>query len=214
MAILGTAFAAQKVAFYGVMVCWWLFALTFWLKKRPPKVREAKRDWTSLLGLLLQAVAYIFVWFDPLQRKALAPAEFASQFALRFGSRFGSHAVDWVLAVLAVVIAAGSAWLVNSAARQLGKQWALAARLVEGHELIQDGPYRLVRNPIYSGMFGMLLATGLVVARWTPLAIAIVVFLAGTYIRIQREERLLREAFGSEFDAYSRNVPALIPGIY
>jgi protein-S-isoprenylcysteine O-methyltransferase Ste14 len=206
VAISETQHVAQRAVFYAVIACWWLFALTFWLRKRPPRAREAKRDWTSLIGLVLQAVAYFSVWFGPLERKALLPAE--------FGSKFGSHAVEWALAALAVAIAASSVWLVNSATRQLGRQWALAARLVEGHELIQDGPYRLVRNPIYTGMFGMLLATGLVAARWLPLAIAIVVFLAGTYIRIRSEERLLRQAFGSRFEEYTRSVPALIPGIY
>ena len=63
-------------------------------------------------------------------------------------------------------------------------------------------------------MFGMLLATGLAMAQWNALAIAIVVFLAGTYIRIRSEERLLRQAFGTEFDEYKRRVPALIPGVY
>jgi protein-S-isoprenylcysteine O-methyltransferase Ste14 len=116
--------------------------------------------------------------------------------------------------VLTVAIAVASVWLVNAAARRLGKQWALAARLVEGHELIQDGPYRIVRNPIYTGMFGMLLATGLAAAQWIPLLIAIVLFIAGTYIRMRTEERLLSAAFGSEFEAYARRVPALIPGIY
>ena len=90
----------------------------------------------------------------------------------------------------------------------------LAARLVEGHTLIQDGPYRFVRNPIYTGMFGMLLATGLAAGRWIPLLVGIVLFTAGTYIRIRSEERLLRQAFGSEFEDYVRKVPALIPGIY
>src|ERR1039457_529862 len=46
----------------------------------------------------------------------------------------------WVMARLTVAIAAASAWLVNSAARRLGKQWALAARVVDDHTLIQDGP--------------------------------------------------------------------------
>ena len=193
----------QQSAFYAVIFCWWLFALTFWLRKRPPKVREAKRDWTSLIGLLLQSVAYWLVWFNTLRWKQLPPP-----------ARFESAATSSILAMLAVVIAIISVWMVNSAARRLGKQWALAARLVEGHELIQDGPYRLVRNPIYTGMFGMLLATGLIAARWVPFAIAIVVFLAGTYIRIQSEERLLRHAFGPEFDTYARKVPAFLPGIF
>jgi protein-S-isoprenylcysteine O-methyltransferase Ste14 len=199
---MGTLQLAQKVAFYGVIVCWWLFALTFWLKKRPPKVKEAKRDWTSLLGLAVQSVAYFLVWFDPLRRRALVPGSVESP------------AAEWCIAVLAVTIALGSVLLVWTAARQLGKQWALAARLVEGHDLIQGGPYRFVRNPIYTGMFGMLLATGLAMGRWNALAIAIVVFLAGTYIRIQSEERLLRGAFGDQFEEYKRRVSALIPGIY
>lgn len=193
---------AARAAFYAVIVCWWIFGLTFWLRKRPPRAREAKRDWTSLSGLLLQAAGYVCVWSFPLRQKHFSPV--AS----------GSPVAEWGLAALTVAIAVASVWLVNTAARRLGKQWALAARLVEGHMLIQDGPYRFVRNPIYTGMFGMLVATGLAVTQWIPLLVAIVLFIPGTYIRIRSEERLLRQAFGAEFEAYARRVPALIPGIY
>lgn len=192
---------AAKVAFYGVIVCWWLFVLTFWLRKAPPRAREAKRDRTSLIGMLLQSAAYFCVWFNPLRRHSPLIAS-------------GSEVVEWGLAVLTLAIAGGSAWLVNVAARRLGKQWALTARVVEGHRLIQDGPYRFVRNPIYTGMLGMLVATGLAVGQWIQLLFAIVLFAMGTYIRVRSEERLLRGAFGSEFEEYARKVPALIPGIY
>jgi protein-S-isoprenylcysteine O-methyltransferase Ste14 len=202
VAISETPPVAARVAFYAVIGCWWIFALTFWLRKRPPRAREAKRDWASLAGLFLQAIAYFCVWFYPLQRGHLSPV--AS----------GSQVLEWGLAMLIVAIAVASVWLVNAAARRLGKQWALAARLVEGHTLIQDGPYRFVRNPIYLGMFGMLVATGLAAGRWIPLLVAIALFIPGTYIRIRSEERLLRQAFGPEFEAYTRKVPALIPGIY
>ena len=202
MAISSTPHLAARAAFYAVIVCWWIFGLTFWLRKRPPRAREAKRDWTSLIGLSLQAAGYLCVWSFPLRQK-----QFSRVAA-------GSPAVEWGLAVLTVAMAVASVWLVNAAARRLGKQWALAARLVEGHTLIQGGPYRFVRNPIYTGMFGMLLSTGLVARQWFPLLVAIVLFIPGTYIRIRSEERLLRQAFGPEFEAYARNVPALIPGIY
>ena len=117
MIISATLDLAQKLAFYGVVVCWWLFALTFCVKKRPPKVQESKRDWTSLLGLAIQSIAYLLVWFDPLRRKALVPG------------KVGLPGFEWGIALLAVAIAVGSVWLVWAAARQLGKQWALAARL-------------------------------------------------------------------------------------
>ena len=202
MTISETPHLAARAAFYAVVACWWIFGLTFWLRKNPPRAREAKRDRASLRGLLLQAAAYGIVWFSPLQRGRFSPGT------------YGSPVMEWGLAVLTVVIAVVSVWLVNSAARRLGKQWALAARLVEGHTLIQDGPYRFVRNPIYTGMYGMLLATGLAAGRWIPLLAAMLLFAAGTYIRIQSEERLLRQAFGPEFEAYARKVPALIPGVY
>ncbi len=63
---------AEKVAFYGVIVCWWGFALTFWLRKSPPRARETKRDWRSYFGLLLQAVGYFIVWYGPLRRGQFA----------------------------------------------------------------------------------------------------------------------------------------------
>jgi protein-S-isoprenylcysteine O-methyltransferase Ste14 len=193
---------AAKAAFYGVIVCWWWFVFAFWLRKHPPRAPEAKRDLTSYLGLALQAAAYFLVWYSPLRHREGLPLVFTRKW------------LAWMMAVLSVALAAFSAWLVNSAARRLGKQWGLAARLVDDHTLIQDGPYRFVRNPIYAGMFGMLIATGLAVGNWTALVCAIGLFALGTWIRVRIEERLLREGFGTSFEEYARKVPALIPGIY
>jgi protein-S-isoprenylcysteine O-methyltransferase len=85
---------------------------------------------------------------------------------------------------------------------------------VEGHKLATTGPYRFVRHPIYTGMFGMLVATGLAISHWLALLVAIFIFLAGSVIRVRSEEKLLREAFGSDFDAYARRVSTILPGLY
>jgi protein-S-isoprenylcysteine O-methyltransferase Ste14 len=101
--------------------------------------------------------------------------------------------------------------VILAAQRALGRQFAYQARLVEGHRLITGGPYRYVRNPIYTALFGLALATGLVLSRWPIIPLFAVVYTAGTLIRIRSEERLLRAAFGPEFEDYARRVPALIP---
>ncbi len=152
--------------------------------------------------MALQAAGYFVVWDFP--------------FLLHRGSPIASEPewLAWTTTVLALAIAIFSAWFVNAAARHLGKQWSLAARIVEGHDLIDDGPYRFVRNPIYSGMLGMLLATGLTMAPLMPLMAACAIFVVGTYIRVRIEERLLRETFGPRFDDYARRVPAMIPGLW
>ena len=113
-----------------------------------------------------------------------------------------------------MVLAVTSVWFVSTAVRALGKQWSLAARVLEGHRLITQGPYNIVRNPIYAGMFGMLLATGLVTSHWIGLLIAIIVFAVGTVIRVRSEEKLLREAFGREFEDYASRVPAVVPFLF
>lgn len=76
------------------------------------------------------------------------------------------------------------------------------------------GPYAYVRNPIYTGMLGMLIATGLATEHWIALPIAVVIFAVGMVIRVRSEEKLLRAAFGEEFEQYAKRVAALIPGIF
>jgi len=113
--------------------------------------------------------------------------------------------------VLSMVLAPLSTWLVWGATRHLGKQWRYEAALSEDHELIQTGPYRWVRHPIYASMFGMLTASAAAYT-WWPLWIAgTVFFLMGTEIRIAAEDRLLAERFGDVFRLYRSRVKAYIP---
>ena len=80
--------------------------------------------------------------------------------------------------------------------------------------LMACGPYRFVRNPIYTGMLGMLVATGLAMEHWTALIVAVILFAVGLVIRVRSEEKLLRAAFGKEFEDYAQRVPAVMPGIF
>ena len=123
--------------------------------------------------------------------------------------------IDWraqyfVVAIIVLVVLA-SLIFVTAAVRTLGKQWSLQARVLEHHELIRRGPYRIVRHPIYTGMFGMLIASTLAHGHWLGLVIASLVYYLGTVMRIRSEEKLLREQFGSEYEEYAREVPAFIP---
>lgn len=187
------------LAFGVVMLSWLVFAAVFalFLRKKAPSAPDRKRARTSIVGIATQGVGYAVVW--TLRRPPFTPIVSSNKI------------VEVALAVLTMVLAIGSVWFISAAVRTLGKQWSLAARVLEGHKLITAGPYSVVRNPIYTGMFGMLLATGLAISHWIGLSIAIVVFAIGTAIRVRSEEKLLREAFGQEFEAYARKVPAVVP---
>jgi len=183
---------------FAVMILSWLaFVFTFSIHKRPPAPPDQKRDHSSITGIVLQGLAYALVWIVP--RPWFTPM-------LPYGK-----GLEIGLSILTVLVAIGSVWFCTVAIRTLGTQWSLAARILEGHKLVTEGPYSVVRNPIYTGMFGMLLATGLAVSQLVGLVIAVGLFAIGTFIRVRSEERLLQEMFGPEFDAYARNVSAVIP---
>jgi protein-S-isoprenylcysteine O-methyltransferase Ste14 len=183
-----------------VMVCWFVFALTFLLRKKPAATPDSKRDRSSIPGVLLQALSYAIIW--TVRRPLASPfVSFSKTLAL-------------VLGIVAIVSAILSVFIVMAAVKTLGKEWSITARVVTDHKLATKGPYRFVRHPIYTGMLGMLIATGIAVSYWPALLVALVVFFLGTAIRIRSEERLLREAFGLEFETYARTVPAIVPGLY
>jgi protein-S-isoprenylcysteine O-methyltransferase Ste14 len=119
--------------------------------------------------------------------------------------------VQAVMALVAVGLAVLTVWLVAQSVRTLGKQWALVAHVVEGHQLITSGPYRIVRHPIYSGMFMIMIATALVISHWLGLIVSTAFYTAGTVWRINIEEKLLIETFGSQYEEYKRKVPAFVP---
>jgi protein-S-isoprenylcysteine O-methyltransferase Ste14 len=190
----------QALGFAVVMLSWFAFVVLFFARRKPPAPPDSKRNRISILGIALQGVSYGIVW--SVHRPFFTPL-------VKMGKQ-----VEIIVAVLTMMVTIGSVWLVLSAIRTLGKQWSLAARVLEGHKLVTEGPYRIVRNPIYTGMFGMLLATGLAVSYWTGLLVAIVVFAVGTVVRVHSEEKLLRETFGAEFEAYTHRVPAVIPFLF
>jgi protein-S-isoprenylcysteine O-methyltransferase Ste14 len=183
-----------------VILSWLGFGGILIVGRKGAAQSATKRDLTSHLGFALQCAAYgICMVFH---REAF--------YAFMAKTLVG----DAIFSLAIVALAVASDWLCLDAARRLGKQWALVARVIEGHELIQTGPFAVVRNPIYLAMFLNILATALTFSTLWAIAAGVVVFVIGTEIRIRSEERLLREAFGPQFDEYARRVPALFPRLF
>ena len=174
-----------------------VFAAIFLLMAKPSRDKTRRADPRSIIAILMQALAFALAW--TIARKPFTPF----------------LPIDWraqyIVAAMIVLLVLASLIFVAAAVRTLGKQWSLQARVLERHELIRRGPYGIVRHPIYTGMFGMLIASSLAYGHWLGLVIASVVYYLGTLIRIPSEEKLLREQFGSEYDEYTRQVPAFIP---
>jgi protein-S-isoprenylcysteine O-methyltransferase Ste14 len=72
--------------------------------------------------------------------------------------------------------------------------------------LIEEGPYRLSRNPLYVGLLALHLALALLVPSvWAVVTLPASVLLV-RWGAIRPEERFLHERFGADYDAYTRRV--------
>ena len=94
----------------------------------------------------------------------------------------------------------------------LGIMWSSAPLARETHQLRTQGPYGIVRHPIYTGILGMIVGTALLngLGYWF---LVVAVILAGLEVKIHYEEKLMAASFPVDYPAYRRRVPQLIPGL-
>src|ERR1017187_1279712 len=118
---------------------------------------------------------------------------------------------EWWRLALSVSLFALACVLSWTAARALGRHLRIDASVDSTHELVRSGPYRLVRHPIYTSRLCVLLGTGVLISPLYLLLPAVLIFLIGTEIRMQVEDRMLVSRFGEQFTAYQHNVSRLIP---
>lgn len=117
--------------------------------------------------------------------------------------------VQWAMVGLAALGLAFCWW----ARLHLGRLWSGRITRKEGHRIVDTGPYRLVRHPIYTGILTAALAT-LAVRGTVHAMLGFALLTIGYWMKARLEERFLREELGpADYDAYAARVPMLVPFI-
>lgn len=140
------------------------------------------------------------------------------QFALIGAALAGGFVGDWPgsvdrsFRVIGTVLAAAGAILALWSARALGSSLTWYPKPRESGTLVETGPYRFSRHPIYSGGISFFLGWGL----WSsPVAFALAAALAVLWaFKARFEERLLGEQYPGYTDYRRRTRWRLLPGIY
>lgn len=76
--------------------------------------------------------------------------------------------------------------------------------------LMTEGPYRLSRNPMLTGVFLYLIGCGIWLMKWQA-AVVFVVFVLVMLLQVRSEERRLRRDFGEDYEAYCRRTGRFFP---
>ena len=116
-------------------------------------------------------------------------------------------ALNWILVALTAAGLLFTWW----ARIHLGRLWSDRVVKKAGHHVVDTGPYRLVRHPIYLGLILAGFATAIEKATSFALLGAAIMTVA-FYTKARREERFLRAELGENaYDAYARRTAMLVP---
>jgi protein-S-isoprenylcysteine O-methyltransferase Ste14 len=175
----------------------WIAWTVYWgIAARSAKADQRRESMASRASYILPLViAACLLWLPALSVGFL-------------GRRFvpDTPATFWTgFAVLALGLAF-SIW----ARRVLGSNWSGIVTVKQDHQLVQSGPYRWVRHPIYTGLLFAFAGTAIARGEWRGVLAVLIVF-ASFWRKLRIEERWMVETFGAAYLRYRAEVRALIP---
>jgi len=169
------------------LVSWWIAALA-----RSRTVARAKGRVTYRA---IPALGAILVF-----------APFSQRLSARLLSWQLPAGAAWIMVGVAVIGFAFAWW----ARIHLGRLWSSDVTRKEGHRVVDTGPYRFVRHPIYTGISLAAFATAIIEGSVIAL-IGAAIFTLGFHFKARVEERFLTTELGESYKEYARRTPMLVP---
>ena len=118
----------------------------------------------------------------------------------------------WLRWVGAVVLPGGVA-LLAWAHHHLGRSFHSFIVTKEDHVLVETGPYRYIRHPIYLAYLLDYVGGGLLAGNWVLTVVPIVAYAVLVVLRLGQEERVMISKFGDAYKAYMARTGRLVPKI-
>lgn len=179
----------------------WIFFLAYWIWSwRGVKSASRSEPWLPrLFKYWLPLMAAIWLLF---------PGNTSEGWAMTARMYPSSQAVAALGTLMVVAGIAFACW----ARYVLGSNWSSEVQVKQGHELIQRGPYGIVRHPIYTGLLLAFMGTAAATGEWHGL-LAVIIIAVSFWFKLRLEERWMRENFGAAYTNYMHRVKALIPGV-
>ncbi|MBZ0273654.1 isoprenylcysteine carboxylmethyltransferase family protein [bacterium] len=115
-------------------------------------------------------------------------------------------------AVLGFAISLSGIYLARSARSRMGRSWRIGFDESETTDLVKDGPFAYIRNPVFAGIMLFQFGLVLIVPHWLNLLLASVASLSFAY-QARLEEEHLTIQHGESYRAYARRTGRFCPGI-
>jgi len=161
------------------------------VRKRCHAGREA-----ALVGLVTLGLVVQVVW-------VATPLFAFADYPLAPGA-FGAGVLAFVLGL----------WLLHRSHLDLGRNWSNTLEVREQHALVVHGVYGRIRHPMYVALLLYSAGQALTMPNWVAGPAFGVAFAVLVAVRLPAEERMMREEFGGQYEAYAARSKRLLPGVW
>ena len=132
------------------------------------------------------------------------PGTFSWAYSIQFPTWLRYFGVALLIAGISLL------WLAHY---HLGKSFHSFVVLKEDQELVESGPYRFIRHPIYSAYLMNYIGGGLLASNWVLTFVPVVFFGLFIALRVDGEERVMVEKFGDKYVHYMKRTGRFLPRI-
>jgi len=124
---------------------------------------------------------------------------------------FANYRQSLLQGVLGVAVAVAGVYVFWRAHHDLGRLFSPKLEMKEEHTLVSSGVYSKVRHPMYTAVFLNALAQTLLLANFVVGPAFLIAFSILYFSRIEREEKMMLDHFGSQYEEYQRRTNRLVP---
>ncbi|MGE5207723.1 MAG: methyltransferase family protein [Alphaproteobacteria bacterium] len=96
----------------------------------------------------------------------------------------------------------------------LGRFFTVDVTIEKDHELVERGPFRIMRHPSYTGVLLAFAGFALSLGNWAALLVILLPIFAAFIHRMNVEENALSGALGRQYTDYMQRTKRLVPFIY
>lgn len=124
---------------------------------------------------------------------------------------FANYALPAWAGWLGVLLLAGAVLVFWRAHADLGLNWSPSLEIRQEHELITRGIYGVIRHPMYASQWLWVIAQPLLLQNWIAGFLNLLVFIPFYFLRVQAEEQMMIDAFGTQYQEYMRTTGGVLP---
>lgn len=178
------------------MVIWFFIRRPHQRRARKQAVASDRRDFGERMALNIAVVGVIGIPLVYLLTGLLNYADYPFQ-----------PWAGWVGTLVLIAFL----WLFYESHRILGKNWSITLEIREEHKLVEDGIYGYVRHPMYSAFWLWAISQAFLFPNWIVGGAGMFCFAVLYFSRVGKEEAMMRQNFGAEYDQYCSRTGRVLP---